>query len=125
MTLREFFLASGTRVLAGKNAESNEKIIEQAEPEELIFHTKEKGSPFVNIKKKPKLFSRDIKNTAIITASYSQDWRDNESDVVVHFFKKKDIYKLKNMKTGTFGIKNFKVIKIKKEDIKKFIKDKI
>ncbi|MFW6282596.1 MAG: NFACT RNA binding domain-containing protein [Minisyncoccales bacterium] len=124
---REFILESGTRVLAGKDAESNEALIEQVQPEEVVLHTKERGSPFVNIKgsssRIKEFFSDDLKKAAIICARYSHDWRDNKSDVIVHKFKGKDIYKEKKMPLGTFGVRKKKNIKIKKKDIEKFIEE--
>lgn len=115
---RKLVLENGTIILAGKNDESNESLIAQAGKGEEVFHTKMAGSPFVNIKGKAK--KSDIKTAAIFCAKYSRDWKKNRKDVEIHRFKGKDIYKEKGMKIGTFGIKKFKVIKIKKEDIGKF-----
>ena len=50
MTFRKFKTSSGKLVLAGKDAETNEKLINQAEKNEIVLHTKQAGSPFVNIK---------------------------------------------------------------------------
>lgn len=115
---RELIINSGTIILAGKSAENNEELINQIKPNEEVFHTANPGSPFVRIVGKPK--KGDIKKAAIFCARYSKDWRDNKKDIVIHRFKGKEIYKGKNMKLGTFGIKKFKVIKVKKEDIRKF-----
>lgn len=112
---REFISKKGTLILAGKNAENNEELIAQAKPEEEVLHTAEPGSPFVNIKGKPK--PGDIKEAAIICARYSQDYRDNKSEVIVHIFKAKDVYKRKGMEKGTFGVKKLKAMKIKKKEI--------
>lgn len=120
MTFREFETSSLKFVLAGKDAKSNEELIKQAEKNEIILHTANPGSPFVNIKGKATL--KDIKEAAVFCASRSQDWRDNKKDVAVHVFKGEDIYKRKDMKLGTFGVRKFKVIKIKKQDIEKLIK---
>ena len=117
---REIISKKGTLILAGKNAENNEELVAQIEPNEEVFHTAAPGSPFVNIKGKPK--PGDINEAAIICAKYSQDYRDNRGNVVVHIFKGKDIYKRKDMKKGTFGVKKLKVMKIKKELIKDFAK---
>jgi len=124
---REFVLDSGTKILCGKNAESNEALIQQVEPEEIVLHTKASGSPFVNIKDSGKsmienLFSDDLKKAAIICARYSQDWRDRKTDIIVHKFKGKDVYKDKKMPLGTFGVKKKKNMKVKKKDIEDFIK---
>jgi len=120
MKFREFTTKRRTLILAGKSAENNEELIKQVKPNEEVFHTINPGSPFVNIKDKPKL--GDLKQAATICARYSKDWRNNKKDILVHRFKGKDIYKTKTMKTGTFGIKRFKEIKIKKNLIENFEK---
>ena len=115
-------LSSGKLALAGKDATGNENLIEQVQPEEIVLHTKAPGSPFVNIKDNgKKVLKKDIKEAAVFCARYSQDWRDNKNDVIVHYFKGKDVYKRKGMKLGTFGVRNFKEIKVTKNAIKKFI----
>ncbi|MEK6875607.1 MAG: NFACT RNA binding domain-containing protein [Nanoarchaeota archaeon] len=123
MGFREFITSSGKKVLAGKSAESNEELVKQIEKEEYVFHTAKPGSPFVNIKNKNgKISKEDIKEAGIFCAVKSQDWRDNKSNVEIHIFKGKDIYKEKGMKIGTFRVKGFKKILIKKKDIEEFLK---
>lgn len=121
---REFKTSSGKKVLAGKDAESNEKLVEQAGQEEVVLHTAKPGSPFVNIKdSREKTSKKDIKEAAIFCARYSHDWRDNRKDVVVHYFLGKDVFKIKAMKLGTFGVKKFKESIIKKKEIERFIEE--
>ncbi len=125
VTFRKFTTSSGKEVLAGKSAENNEELVEQVKPNEFVFHTKASGSPFCNIKADEKGISKeDIKETAIFCASKSQDWRNNKKNVLVHYFLGNQIYKLKSMKTGTFGVKNLKEIVIKKKEIEEFIQKK-
>jgi len=114
---RKFTTSSGKLVLGGKNAEQNEILINQVEPSEIVLHTKSAGSPFCNIKGKASI--KDIKEAAFFCARYSQEWKKAKikKDVIVHYFKGSDIFKEKGMKTGTFGVKKFKEIKVKKEDI--------
>ena len=50
MKFREIITSSGKKVLAGKDAKSNEELIKQAGKNEDVFHTAKPGSPFVNIK---------------------------------------------------------------------------
>lgn len=115
---REYITHARTTIFAGKDAKSNEELISQVKPDEDVFHTAAPGSPFVNIKGRAK--KEDIIEAAIFCAKYSREWKKNKKEVIeVHSFKGKDIYKEKNMKLGTFGIKKFKVIKVKKEDIEK------
>ena len=120
MKFREIKTSSGKRVLAGKSAKNNEELIKQARDSQTVLHTAKPGSPFVNIK--GKATKKDIKEAAIFCARHSQDWRDNKGNVIVHVFKGKDVHKTKGMKLGTFGVKKFKVIKVKKEDILRFKK---
>lgn len=122
MKFREFVTSSEKLILAGKNAETNEEIIAQVGKDEIVLHTSKPGSPFVNIKSKAKEkpTKQDIKEAAIFCASKSQDWRDNKSDVDVHYFYGKDVYKEKGMEKGTFGVKKYKSIKIKKKEIENF-----
>lgn len=119
MKFREFETSSEKKVLAGKDAKSNEELIKQVEKDEIVLHTEKPGSPFVNIRGKASL--KDIKEAAVFCASKSQDWRDNKKGVAVHVFKEGDIYKEKKMKLGTFGVKKFKIIKVKKKDIEEFL----
>ncbi len=115
---RKLITENGTLILAGKNDESNESLIAQVEKDEEIFHTKEAGSPFVNIKGKAKI--GDIKTAALFCAKFSRDWKKNGKGIEIHRFKGKDIYKKKGMKVGTFGVRKFKIIKLKKKDIESF-----
>jgi len=123
---RNFTTSSGKLVLAGKNADNNEELISQISPDEDVFHTAKPGSSFVNIKlsKNETASQNDIKESAIFCAAKSQDWRDNKSDVKVHWFKGKSISKRKEMNLGTFEVKNKKDILIKKQEIEKFIHHK-
>jgi len=118
---RIFSTSSGKQVLGGKSAKNNEELIAQIEPTEIVLHTAMPGSPFVNIK--GKATKKDIKESATFCAKHSQDWRDNKNDVVIHVFRSSDIYKNEKMKAGTFGIKKFKTLKVRKEEILKFEKE--
>jgi predicted ribosome quality control (RQC) complex YloA/Tae2 family protein len=125
MRFREFTTSSGKKVLAGKNAEQNEELVKQfIGKDNTIFHTSEPGSPFCVIEK-IKNSKKDKKETAIFCASKSQDWRDNKEDVEVDFFSGENVFKRKNMKTGTFGVKKYRTMMIKKKEIEKFISKNI
>jgi len=121
---RKAVTSSGKLMLAGKNAETNEKLIEQVGKEELVFHTAKPGSPFVNIKLEDgeKYSQKDVQEAAIFCAKYSQDWKKAKikKDVDVHYFLGKDIFKLKDMKLGTFGVKGYKEMRVKKINIENF-----
>jgi predicted ribosome quality control (RQC) complex YloA/Tae2 family protein len=94
-------------------------IVAQSEDNEAVLHTKAAGSPFCNIK--GKATKEDIEETAIFCAAFSKDWKQHKSDVEVHVFKGRDIFKEADMKTGTFGVKRAKSIKVKKDIILKFL----
>jgi predicted ribosome quality control (RQC) complex YloA/Tae2 family protein len=121
VNFREFKTTSGKIVLGGKSAKNNEALIDQVSPKEIILHTAMPGSPFCNIKGDAS--KEDIKEAAVFCAKYSQDWRDYKKDVLIQVFKGTNIYKDKKMELGTYGVKKFKVIKIKKSDIIKFEKE--
>ena len=118
---RKLETSSGKLMLAGKNAASNEQIVEQAGKNELVIHTAKPGSPFVNIKPREgeKINGEDVKEAAIFCVKYSQAWKKAKvkMDVEVHVFKAQDIYKTKDMSLGTFGVKKHKSIIVRKEYI--------
>lgn len=117
---REFKLKSGTKILLGKDAESNDKLMKKFKGKEnTILHTVAPGSPFCVIDKlKPS--KEEIFASGAICASKSQDWRDNKKDVKVNIFTGKNIKKPILAKVGTWKIKaKAKAINIKKRDIEK------
>ena len=121
MKFRQFITSSGKLVLSGKDRKTNEELVKQADKNNWVLHTKKKGSPFAEIKAEGKRVSKkDIKEAAIFIAKYSQDWKRNKKNVIVHYFKGKDIYKEEDMPIGTFGVKKYKEILVKKEEIEKF-----
>lgn len=117
---RKFTTSSGKEVLGGKNAEQNEELLKSnVDNEDIVMHTASPGSPFCVIKGKAN--KKDMGEAAVFCARYSQEWKKSKKkhDIIVHMFKGKDIFKEKGMKTGTFGVKKAKIIKVKKEDIEK------
>lgn len=121
MKFREVVLESGTKIMLGKDAKSNEQLVKSFEGKSnIILHTKAPGSPFCVIgPEKPG--KTDIKKAAVYCARYSQDWRDNKSDILVNVFTGKDAYKKKDMETGTFGVRKSRTIVVKKSDILKLL----
>jgi len=117
---RKYCTSSGKDVVCGKDAEQNELIVAQSGDLESVLHTKAPGSPFCNIK--GKATKKDIEETAVICAAHSKDWKQNKSNVEIHAFQGRNIFKEADMKTGTFGVKKAKSIKVKKEEILKFLK---
>jgi len=115
---REFTTSSGLKVYAGKSAENNDELVSSSKPKDIILHTKEPGSPFVNLGENPS--KEDLKETSIFCAKYSQDWRDSKKDIIVNKFIRGDMKKSPKMKTGTWSVKKQEKIKVKKSDILKF-----
>lgn len=119
MKLRTHISHEGTLFLAGRTDETNEILMSQVEPNELVFHTEMAGSPFVNIKGIPK--GQDINEAAIMCARYSRNYKKNKADVMVHYFLGKSTHKSKSMKIGTFGVRSAKNILVKLKDIEMFV----
>jgi predicted ribosome quality control (RQC) complex YloA/Tae2 family protein len=121
VNFREYITTSGLRVLGGKSSETNDDLVNQANPKEVLLHTDAPGSPFVNVGENPT--KNDLNEAAVFCAKYSQDWRDGKNDVVVNKFKRSDMNKEVKMKAGTWGVKKQEKIKVKKSDILKYEKD--
>lgn len=121
MKFREIDLESGAKFLLGKNKEQNEDLVKKfMGKKNFILHTSAPGSPFCVIEKQ--VLSGDVSAASVFCARYSQDWRDNKKDVKVDVFTGKDVYKVKGMPIGTFGVKKSKTIVVKKKDILKILK---
>lgn len=123
MKFRGYILSTGTKIILGKDAESNDELMKQFKGEDnLILHTVAPGSPFCVIDKVNP--SKDeIRESAMICAEKSQDWRDNKRDVELHLFSGKEIKKPLLAKAGTWKIiSKPKLVKVKKIDIEKFLK---
>jgi len=118
---REYLTKDHVFIWSGRNKKQNNDLVELFKGKKnIIMHTAARGSPFCVLDSlKPS--RKDIEQCAIICASYSQDWRNNKSDVEVHVFDGQKVYKTKEMPLGTFGVKKQKTIKVKKEEIKGLI----
>lgn len=120
VNLRTFITSSGLSVHRGRDAESNDKLVWNAKPKDVLLHTAEPGSPFVNIGESPS--KNDIVESAVFCAKYSQDWRGGKKDIIVNKFLRNDMNKSINMKTGSWKVKKQDKIKVKRSDILKFEK---
>lgn len=117
---REKILESGTRVILGRDETTNDELMKKYKGKSnVILHTVASGSPF-GVIDKPRPSQEDITASAAIVARYSQDWRDNKSNVDVSVFTGKDISKDKITKLGMWHVKKSKKLKIKKQDIEKW-----
>lgn len=123
MKYREFTLSTGTKILLGKDAESNDELMKEFKGKKnFILHTVKPGSPFcVLMEDNPDV--KEIYEAGVICSAKSQDWRDNKKDVELHLFSGKEIKKPFLAKTGTWNITSKpKLIKVKKTDILKWLK---
>ena len=112
---RVFELSSGKMIYGGKNAENNDELVWQANPNDVLLHTSAPGSPFVNVGETPT--KQEINEAAIFCAKFSQDWRDNKKDIVINKFFKKDTNKEKKPKAGSWTVSKEQKLKVKKADI--------
>ena len=118
VNFREYVTSSGLRVLGGKDAESNDELVNSAGRNDVMLHTSAPGSPFVNVGEKPS--KKDLKEAGVFCAKFSQDWRDSKRDVSVNKFLRKDMVKDKKMKSGTWSVKRQKRMRVRKSDILEF-----
>ena len=116
---RKFILSTGKEISAGKDAVSNDELVVQSKPKDVLLHTRAPGSPFVNVGENPG--KGELKEAAIFCASKSQIWRDVKKDVVVNWFYKKDTTKGKKDKSGLWHTKHEGKIAVKKGEIRKLI----
>ena len=122
---REYNLSTGTKIILGKNAETNDELVKEFKNKpNTILHTVKPGSPFcvIDSSSNSSPTKKEIKEAATICASKSQDWRDNNSDVEMHKFTGYDVKKPLFAKKGSWKLKNNpETIKIKKKEIKKWL----
>jgi len=115
---RKFVTSNGSEIIGGKNAEQNENLMKKfIGKNKIAMHTAKPGSPFCVALKK--LSRKEEREMAIFCAKYSRDWKKNKKNVEVHIFSGKNVYKNKDMKTGTFGVKKIKKIIVKKKEIER------
>ncbi|MEK6891222.1 MAG: NFACT RNA binding domain-containing protein [Nanoarchaeota archaeon] len=103
---RWFYTSNKHLVIGGKNAEQNEELVKKflkTNPKYVVMHTKDPGSPFsIIVADNPT--EKDLEETAIFTGSFSRAWRDGKKKASVDVFLMEQIVKMKNMKSGTFGV---------------------
>ena len=115
---RWFFTSNNVLVVGGKNDEQNEFALKNfLMPKYTIMHTSKPGSPFMIILSDNPT-KKDLDETAVFCACFSKQWKESKplNKIDIDVFKGEQIYKLKTMKLGTFGIKgNKNTIKVKPE----------
>lgn len=121
VNFRTFVTSSGLRVFGGRDSENNDKLVWDAKPNDIMLHTSEPGSPFVNVGDSAS--KADVKEAAVFCAKFSQDWRDSKRDVVVNVFVRKDINKDKKAKAGSWMVSKQDKMRVKAVDVLKFEKE--
>lgn len=123
---RWFFTSKGNLVIGGKNDEQNEGVVRNfLKPDFTVMHTSSPGSPFIIIQNENPS-KEEINEAAVFCACFSKDWKNGKKIIAVDIFKGKQIYKSKEMKTGTFGIKSDKkTLRVKPELVLIFQKGRL
>ncbi len=113
---RWFFTSNNVLVVGGKSDKQNEIVIKNfLRPGYTVMHTSAPGSSFMIIQSN-KPTKKDLDETAVVCACFSQQWKEDRKKVDVDIFKGEQIYKTKLMKKGTFGVKGKKkTVKVKPE----------
>ncbi len=113
---RWFFTSKDILVVGGKSDEQNEIALREfSKPEYTVVHTSEPGSPFMIIQSENPS-KTDIEESVVFCACFSKQWKLGKKLIDVDIFKGNQIYKLRAMKKGTFGVKGEKrQIKVKPE----------
>ena len=101
---RWFFTSEGKLVIGGKNEEQNEIVMKSfLKPDYLVAHTSKPGSPFMIIQTENPS-KQDIKETAIFCSCFSKQWKSGNKKIDVDVFKGNQVFKKRDMKTGTFSV---------------------
>jgi len=113
---RWFFTSNKTLVVGGKSEEQNESAIKHfLKPNYIVMHTSEPGSPFMIIQS-DKPTKEDLEETAVFTGCFSKQWKKGNKKIEIDVFKGNQVYKLRSMKIGTFGVNgNKETVKINPE----------
>jgi len=97
---RWFLTSSGTLVVGGRDATTNEVVIKKhTDKSNLVFHTDMAGSPFFVIKS-DKASKEDIEETADATVTFSRAWKNGLSTNKVFYVKPEQVTKEAN--TGEY-----------------------
>ncbi len=107
-SFRWFITSNGNLVVGGKSDAQNEIVIKNfSKPDYIVMHTSKPGSSFMIIQSdRPN--EKDISETAIFCACFSQQWKTGSEKISIDIFRGHQIYKVRGMKTGTFGVKGEK-----------------
>ena len=103
---RWYSSSEGNLVIGGRDATTNDIIIKKyLEPNDLVFHTQLKGSPFVIIKAgNQKITEEEREDAAIFCASNSKQWEAKISLADVYSIKPDQVKKEFGLPKGSFMI---------------------
>lgn len=108
---RWFFTSSKSLVVGGKSASQNDDLLKSLKNKDyIVMHTSTPGSPFSVILSEKKPSESEVKETAIFTACFSQQWKKRARKSEIHIFNLSQLLKPKTAKIGTWKVKG----KIKK-----------
>lgn len=107
---RWFYTSSGKLVVGGKSSTQNDELLiklKRSKKNYLVMHTSTPGSPFsVILADIKEITEKDKEEVAIFTGCFSRNWREQKKKAQVDSFYIADLYKLKSMNPGTWGVKN-------------------
>ena len=114
---RWFFTSNNVLVVGGKSDAQNELVIRNfLMPSYTVMHTSAPGSSFMIIQS-DKPTKKDLDETAVFCACFSQQWKESRKKIDIDIFKGEQIYKTKLMKRGSFGVKGSKKTKKVKPEL--------
>lgn len=106
---RWFFTSTGKLVAGGKSSKQNDEllgILKGLKKDYFVTHTTKPGSPFcVILEDKINVKENEKEEAAIFTGCFSKAWKAGERKTPVDIFTLKQVYKTKEMKEGTWGVK--------------------
>lgn len=106
---RWFFTSSGKLVIGGKSSKQNDELLKKLKgsgEELMVFHTTTPGSPFsLIIADIKKITEKEVQEVAQFTGCFSRQWREGKKKADVDVFSLSQVYKLRTMKIGTWGVK--------------------
>jgi hypothetical protein len=106
---RWFITSTGKTVIGGKSSKQNESLLMELKNKKanhIVLHTTQPGSPFsIILADSKKVTKSDLEQAAIFTACFSQAWKQGKKKTSVDIFHLSKMFKIKTMKTGTWGVK--------------------
>ncbi|MSS74179.1 DUF814 domain-containing protein [Candidatus Pacearchaeota archaeon] len=103
-----FYTKSEKLVVGGKNAESNDSLLNElnsTKKDYILMHTKAPGSPFCAIISPiDEVTPSDIQECAVFTGCFSKAWKMGLKKTVVDMFHLSQVKKNSEMKSGSWAV---------------------